>query len=184
METTSKFPFILAQTSLSRPTIEVSAEFVLQNIYFADLAIVTKHFDDYWAHCGFSYLIYVKKQFFEMVQDRLRGYRGSAILPPEQFAVVRGGACEGLSQVIPIPSAFRNERNAFVTNALGFIYLHELGHHVLRHRESEVRGLNLNDREDLYVLFKTMCMSRRQCACLGGNVHVEAAIKTSRQFRS
>lgn len=143
-----------------RKKVVVSAQLVLLYYYFAEMFIFDVSQGGRWTPCILQYSNHVRDRYKVVLERALAEQAGPAVEPPEVYAARYGGACRGMERNYPMAENLKPQRNESVSNALGLVILHEIGHHYHQHTAVLDERLDLRIPAHMRRFLGLMCFSR------------------------
>ncbi len=145
------------------PHIAISRQLVLLFYYMSELNTLNLQQQGTLSPCLMEYSAAVRQQYAKIVEAFSKGANGTPIMAPEDYAET-SITCAKLTELYPFPENLKAYRNQEVVSAIGFVYLHEVGHLARGHSPEVSVDFELYPSELLKqkAFLQYMCRSRQQ----------------------
>lgn len=141
--------------------IGISRNLVLLFYYVAEINVLNNQEHGKLTPCSIEFYNAIRKQYSNINEAFLKGHKSASILAPEDYAKT-SIQCSELTNLYPFPHKLKIARDSEVVNAIGFVYLHELGH--LKYKHSPMTPVDFDKIPDELskqkAFFEYMCQSR------------------------
>lgn len=147
------------------PTIIFTSSLSDVIFYMAELDVLSL-LDEKWNNCSAVYGTYLRSAYMEMMAKKNDNQPLSPLIPPERF----GGSCEGIENHYPFSGKEKIMRDQKATNAIAFIYLHELSHLYYKHVKFNTENMGNEQRQEANC---TLRMNEKQADLLAARKMVK-----------
>jgi hypothetical protein len=119
-------PNAFANSEADPPVITIGAGYALNIVYLSELMLLSNR-SQAAKDCSLPYSVYLAEATRKQIMAKSNGEQVPEVLAPEIYAL-QDKSCAGVRQLYPFPAELKPARERLLYQALGFTYLHELGH--------------------------------------------------------